>query len=97
MHQSLQAVCMDGIVSMVGGVGTAAEGVLPVTTSDIRRSLATVRCIAVGSKQSFLEMNEVIEEKNIKPVLDRAVFDFDDMKAAYQHLVRLLQWLHNPS
>jgi hypothetical protein len=92
MHQSLKAVRMGGVVSMVGNVGKVAEGALPVTTSDIFSSLATVRCIGVGSKQSFLEMNKVIEASNIKPVLDKTVFDFDDMKAAYQYMVRILQW-----
>jgi D-arabinose 1-dehydrogenase-like Zn-dependent alcohol dehydrogenase len=91
MHQSLKAVRMCGVVSMVGNVGKIAEeGALPITTSDIFGSLATVRSIGVGSKQSFLEMNKVIEARNIKPVLDKTIFEFEDMKAAYQYMVRTL-------
>ena len=75
---------------MVGSVGEVnAEDLSAVTTKDIFRSLATVRCIGVGNRQSFLEMNKIIEGKNIKPVLDKTVFNFGDLKAAYQYMVRI--------
>jgi hypothetical protein len=54
MRQSLKAIRMGGIVSMVGNVGKLAAGELPITMTDIFQSFATVRCIGVGNKQSFL-------------------------------------------
>jgi hypothetical protein len=78
-------------VSMVGNVGEVAEGPLLVTTSDVFGSLATLRCIRVGSKQSSPEMNKVVEARNIKLVLDQTIFDLDNMKADYQYMVRILQ------
>ena len=42
----------------------------------------------VGSRAQFEELVKAIDTNLIKPVLDKQVFGFDDMKAAYEYLVR---------
>ncbi|WP_354644248.1 zinc-binding dehydrogenase [Kitasatospora camelliae] len=44
---------------------------------------ATLRAVAVGSRQQFLAMNRVIEEHRLRPEIDR-VFRFEEAPAAFR-------------
>jgi NADPH:quinone reductase-like Zn-dependent oxidoreductase len=86
--QCLKAVrAGNGQVCLVGHrAGGAAEG--PPTIWDVRQAAAKVRSIFVGSRQQFENMNKAIDAWKIKPVVDQRVFQFKEMKDAYNYLVR---------
>ena len=62
---------------LAGGAGFNPIGVL-------MRAI-TIQGIYVGSRAMFLAMNMLIEERQLKPVIDR-VFSFEQAADAYHHL-----------
>lgn len=50
------------------------------------RNLCTVRGLLVGSRLMFEEMNRAIEANNIHPIIDEKIFEFDQVKEAYQYM-----------
>jgi NADPH:quinone reductase-like Zn-dependent oxidoreductase len=84
--QSLKSVKLGGVITLIG----IHDGFNPTEWPSILEVLGhmcTVRAIAVGSRAQFEELVKAIDSNAIKPVLDKQVFEFDDMKAAYQYLV----------
>ncbi|MFD0154477.1 zinc-binding dehydrogenase [Streptomyces sp. NPDC055721] len=61
-----------------------SETAPPIDPLVLFGSGATVRALAVGSRAQFLAMNRFIEEKRIRPVIDRT-FLFDDAPDAFRH------------
>ena len=51
-------------------------------------NLCTLRGVLVGSRVMFEDMNRAIDANEIKPVVDEKVFDWKDLKGAYEHMVR---------
>jgi NADPH:quinone reductase-like Zn-dependent oxidoreductase len=47
-------------------------------------SLATFHAIAIGSRRDLEDLSRVIEQREIRPVID-SVFSFDDAKAGWSH------------
>jgi len=82
--QSLKAVKIDGVISLVGFIG----GNTPNQPSfeDVLSNLCTVRGLYVGSRIQFEEMNRAIEVNNIKPIVDEIVFPLPQLKDAYQYM-----------
>ncbi|KAL2202888.1 NAD(P)-binding protein [Sarocladium strictum] len=84
VSESLKAVSMGGIVTIVGWI--AGPGETGPSFPQILSSMAIVRGIVVGSRDQFEAMNRAIEASNIKPVLDPRVFKLEELKEAYQYL-----------
>ncbi|MFE5712390.1 NAD(P)-dependent alcohol dehydrogenase [Streptomyces sp. NPDC056501] len=81
LEESLKAVRVAGHVACVGFVSETAPPIDPLV---LFGSGATVRALAVGNRAQFLAMNRLIEEKRIRPVIDR-MFLFDDAPDAFRH------------
>ena len=83
MKQSLNAICIDGVITIIGFLG-GGKVENPPGFLDCLMHLATIRGVAVGSRLQFEEMNRAIEANNIKPVVDPKVFKLAETKDAYQ-------------
>ncbi|TVY19615.1 Zinc-type alcohol dehydrogenase-like protein [Lachnellula arida] len=84
MAQSLKAIKIDGVISIIGFLGGDGEKEPSFQEALIR--LCTVRGILVGNRIQFEEMNRAIEINKIKPVVDEKVFALDELKEAYQYM-----------
>ncbi|KAI1052553.1 hypothetical protein LB507_009745 [Fusarium sp. FIESC RH6] len=84
MTESLKAVAIGGLVTIVGWIG--GDGETGPSFPQILSSLAVIRGIAVGSREQFEAMIRAIEATNIKPVLDQRVFKLEDLKEAYKYM-----------
>ncbi|KAI0379387.1 NAD(P)-binding protein [Hypomontagnella monticulosa] len=83
MNQSLKAIKLEGIISLVGFLG----GNQPqATILDCLRHGCIARGIFVGPKSQMEDMVAAIEANDIHPVVDKEVFDFEKTKDAYQYL-----------
>jgi NADPH:quinone reductase-like Zn-dependent oxidoreductase len=82
LEQSLKAVCLEGVISIIGFIGGTSDK--QPTLLDALVNICTVRGIYVGSRQQFEEMNAAVEANNIKPVIDEKVFTLEQLKEAYQ-------------
>ncbi len=84
MAQSLKAVKPEGLISIIGFLGGFSKD--QPTFLDCLNCICTVRGVFVGSRQQFEQMNEAIDAKGIKPVVDEKVFGFEETKDAYQYM-----------
>jgi NADPH:quinone reductase-like Zn-dependent oxidoreductase len=84
--QSLKSVKLGGVITLIG----ILDGFSPTEWPSIQAvqgHMCTVRAIAAGSRAQFKELMKIVDANAIKPVLDKQVFEFDNMKAAYEYLV----------
>ena len=84
MAQSLKAIKIDGVISIIGFLGGSSED--QPSFLDCLSNLCTVRGILVGSRLQFEDMNRAIEANKIKPVVDERVFKLEEAKEAYQYM-----------
>lgn len=84
MAQSMQAVKIEGVITVIGFLGGGKADNTP-TTLDTLTHLCTVRGIIVGSRLQFQAMNNCIDANNIHPVIDKT-FSFEDAKEAYKYV-----------
>ncbi len=81
LERSLKAVRTGGHVALIGVLaGTGAINPMMILMKAIR-----VQGVFVGSHAMFEEMNRVLVEKRIRPMIDR-VFPFAEAGAAFKHL-----------
>jgi alcohol dehydrogenase len=80
--ESLRAVRPGGEIALIGFVSPDGPG---IDFFDLFMSGATLRHIAVGSREGLRNAARAIEMADIKPAIDR-VFAFVDAKAAFAHL-----------
>lgn len=85
MEQSMKAVKIDGVITVIGFLAGPGGEKQPSTLDALTYS-CIIRGVLVGSRLQFEEMNEAIDANKIKPVVDEKVFDFEDAKSAYQHV-----------
>ncbi|VUC36616.1 unnamed protein product [Clonostachys rosea] len=85
LKQSLAAVKLDGLISVVGLRGGVSPAEQPVLL-DIFLRFCTIRIAIVGPRVQFREMNRFIESKAIKPVIDDRIFKLEEGKAAFEYL-----------
>lgn len=78
LPRSLASLTPGGHISLIGGL-TGFDGTIP---ANALLPGSSVTKIYVGSRASFDAMNEFIELKQIRPVVDR-VFPFKDAQAAF--------------
>ncbi|KAI8649109.1 PKS-ER domain-containing protein [Fusarium keratoplasticum] len=81
--QSLKAVAIGGVVTIIGWIGGEEEK--GPYFPQISSSMAVVRGIVVGSREQFEAMIRTIEACDIKPILDQQVFKLEDLKEAYKY------------
>lgn len=83
IERSLNSVAAGGVVSLIGvltGFDPAQAGLFTLVKKN-----AALHGIYVGHRGMFVRMNEFVESRRIRPVIDR-VFPFDDAAAAYARL-----------
>lgn len=83
LAESLKAVRLDGVVSLVGLLGS--DGV-EVDMLGALWSLCIVRGVLLGSKTMFRDMVSFCELKNVQPTLDNVVFTLGRAREAYERL-----------
>ncbi|CEL10526.1 hypothetical protein ASPCAL13644 [Aspergillus calidoustus] len=83
--QSLKAVRTDGVVSLAGLLGAGTEANVP-SIMDALSHLCITRGFLLGTRVQFREMNQFIDEKGIRPVVDERVFTFKEVKGAYDYM-----------
>ncbi|KAH8172481.1 zinc-binding dehydrogenase domain-containing protein [Sarocladium implicatum] len=83
LPQSLAAIRVDGLVTVIGGVGSQDQPV-PLFATLIHTCI--VRGIISGSKAQYKELVRFIDEKKIVPVIDDEVFELAQAKDAYRKL-----------
>ncbi|KAL3433353.1 hypothetical protein BDV09DRAFT_205398 [Aspergillus tetrazonus] len=85
VSQSLKAVKADGLVALAGLLGASENAQVP-SIMDGLTYLCTTRGFLLGMREQFREMNALIDEKLIKPVVDDRVFGFAEIREAYEYL-----------
>ena len=86
MAQSLKAVKMEGVITVIGFLG-GVKGEEQPSLLECLTNICTVRGVFVGSRLQFEQMNAAIDVNGIKPVVDDKVFGFKEVKEAYQYMV----------
>ena len=82
--QSLKAIKLEGVITIVGFLTTADSDKQP-SLMDALNHICTVRGIFVGARDQFVDMNRYIDSCKIRPVVDSRVFAFEDVRAAYEY------------
>lgn len=82
--QSLAAIKIDGVISIIGFVGGMTKD--QPSFLDCLMNICTVRGVLVGSRLQFEDMNRAIEGNNIHPIVDEKVFTLDEAREAYQYM-----------
>ncbi|GHG38637.1 zinc-dependent alcohol dehydrogenase family protein [Streptomyces zaomyceticus] len=81
MRQSITAARVGGRISVIGVLGGGA-GISPVP---LLRKVLCVQGVQVGSAEMFRAMNRALEQRRIRPVIDRE-FPFSEAGAAFRYL-----------
>lgn len=81
ISQSVKALALHGTISLVGHLGGSEQG---MSLMPLSLRFATLRAIGVGSRSDLEEMNRVVSQHRIRPVVDRA-FPFSDAPQAFEH------------
>lgn len=89
--QSLKAVRMGGVVSVVGFLDGDKDAP-GVTAKSLLTSLAIVRGLSVGPRDHFEAMNAFLVAHDIHPIVDSQVFPFDAVPAAFRYYEKQGQW-----
>lgn len=84
LQRSLASLAVGGEIAWVGGL---APGAFVIDLLPLNRCVGTLRRVAVGSREQFLAMNELITLRRIRPVIAR-VFGFDQAPAAFAEYAR---------
>ncbi|KAK3292110.1 uncharacterized protein B0H64DRAFT_419477 [Chaetomium fimeti] len=76
-----------GLVSLVGFLAGTDGDWKPSVIMGLMAKFATLKGVAVGSKEDFVDLNRFLEEKKVSlaPLVDR-VFTFDESPAAFDYL-----------
>ena len=76
MQQSLNAIKLDGVISIIGFLG---QGQRPGMLEALMHGCIT-RGILAGSRMQFEDMNRAVDMSKLKPVVDNKIFAFEDTK-----------------
>ena len=86
LAQSLKAIKIDGVISIIGFLGGRGGEGAP-SFLDVLGKICTVRGILAGSRQQMEDMNQAIEVNKVKPFIDQKIWKFEEIKAAMLHMV----------
>jgi len=81
LAQSIRALGYGGRISLIGNLAPGGEN---IDMMQFFWNGATLRSIAIGSRSDFEDLNRVVAQHDIHPVID-SVFAFDDAVAALSH------------
>jgi len=84
MAQSLKAIAIDGVISIIGFIGGGGKD--QPTFLDCLNNICTVRGVLVGSRLQMEDMCKAIEANDLHPIVDEKVFELKDLKDAYQYM-----------
>ena len=84
LRQSAAALASGGRISQIGFL-KGPEIALSAVPMMLKR--AVIQGIAVGHRRAFEDMNRAIDERGIRPVIDKT-YAFTDVPAAFEHLER---------
>lgn len=84
MAQSLKAIKIDGVISIIGFIGGMTKD--QPTFLECLNNICTVRGVLVGSRLQFEDMIRAIEANDIHPIVDEKVFELAQLKEAYQFM-----------
>ena len=87
LTQSLRAIRMEGIISIIGLLGGANP---KDNMMETLARICTIRGVYVGSREQLEDMVREIEEHDIHPVVDKSVFTLDQVREAYEYMVSTL-------
>lgn len=82
MQKSVNAVKMGGHIAVIGVLASGGEGINPVT---VLQKAIKMHGIFVGSRQMFEDMNRLIAQNKITPIIDKT-FDFSEAKDALKYM-----------
>ncbi|GJD39262.1 MULTISPECIES: NAD(P)-dependent alcohol dehydrogenase [Methylobacterium] len=82
--QSAAALANGGRIAQIGFM-KGSEIVVSAVPMMLKRAI--IQGISVGHRRAFEDMNRAIDERGIKPVIDR-VYAYEDVRAAFDHLER---------
>lgn len=87
LKESMDALRLDGTMSVVGFAGGQTDQQLPSLLDSWLR-LFTVRGLWVGTRLQMEEMGRAIEGNvdRLRPVVDKKVFRLEQLKEAYEYL-----------
>lgn len=87
MAQSLKAIRMGGVISIIGFVGGPAKEEGEPGFLQSLMSICTVRGVLVGNRTQMEEMNQAIEAnlEKLRPVVDAKTFTLDQLREAYEY------------
>ncbi|KAB8342705.1 hypothetical protein FH972_022305 [Carpinus fangiana] len=87
MQQSLDAVAIDGVISIIGFLGGGKADKEPSFLAALT-SICTVRGILVGSRVQMEDMCRAVEAnvEKLRPVVDDKVFSLEELKEAYEYM-----------
>ncbi|ENF1958896.1 NAD(P)-dependent alcohol dehydrogenase [Yersinia enterocolitica] len=81
LNQSIRSICIGGELALIGFV---AHDAVAIDFFSLFNSAARFRVINVGSREDFEQMNRVLVQHQIMPVID-STFPFADVKQAWRH------------
>lgn len=81
LQKSMNSAKMGGHIAVIGVLDTKGD-IAPVT---ILMKMLRLHGIFVGSRQMFEDMNRMLEQHQIKPVIDK-VFEFSEVKEALNYM-----------
>lgn len=82
LNRSLMAVKMSGTISFIGLLAGLSA---PINTYQFVGKNVRIHGIETGSRKMFDEMNQFIEQKRIRPVIDK-IFEFEQVRDALRYL-----------
>jgi len=86
IEQSIRAVGLHGQVMLLIARGVHKANI-EISSQAYGASMATIRRVFVGNRDSFEAMNRALTEHQIRPVID-SVFPFAQSQEAYRHFER---------
>ncbi|KAF2795128.1 alcohol dehydrogenase [Melanomma pulvis-pyrius CBS 109.77] len=84
LAQSLKAVRVEGVVSVVGFLG--GGGAPQVGTAELMRAACIIRATHVGSREQLGEVMQFFEQHKIRPLVHNEFFDFEYAVDAFRCL-----------
>jgi NADPH:quinone reductase-like Zn-dependent oxidoreductase len=85
LAQSLKAVHIDGVISIIGFAAGPTVEKSPSFLA-LLSNFCCVRGVSVGLAAQFEDINGAIEANDVKPVVDEHIFELELFKDAYQYM-----------
>ncbi len=86
IEQSVRAVGLHGQIMLLIARGMHKPNI-EISAQAYSATMATIRRVFVGNRDSFEAMNRAIEQTRLRPVIEQ-VFGFSEAKQAYRHFMR---------